>query len=158
LLVVAANLVAARLPDDGRLFQDYRFEVDHVRHGVIDQLVALVLDDDTDLQPTLLSLQVRGQPWQRCFLDVGAGFWEQWSDVDPADEADDEGVRIVDYAERFELRGAEILRAYCEPEGPDLASTIHLLLTKGTLALRAQDPRGIEPCSYVTFEPAAQDK
>jgi hypothetical protein len=152
---VPAKIVEeARLREDGRLFQDHRFEVDHVRHGVIEELLALILDDDGDLEPTLLYLKIRGQPWQKCFLDAGAGFWEQWSDLEPTEEADDDGVRLVDYAERFGLRGAAILRAHCEPEGPDLASCIRLVLATGTLALRSRDPAGIEPCSYATFQPA----
>jgi hypothetical protein len=145
---------AARLPDDGRLFQDHQFEVAHLRHAVIEQLIALIVDDRGDLEPTLLYLKVQGQPWQKCFLDVGAGFWEQWSHVDPAEVADDDGIRAVDYAERFGLRGVAILGVHCEREGPDLASRIRLVLATGTLALRPRDPKGIDPCSWATFEAA----
>jgi hypothetical protein len=121
---------------------------------VIEELIALIVEDGGDLEPTLLYLKVQGLPWQKCFLDVGAGFWEQWSDVDPLDDADDDDVRSVDYAEHFGLRGVSVLGVQCEREGADLASKIRIVLATGTLSLRPVDPKGIDPCSYATFEAA----
>jgi hypothetical protein len=87
----------------GRLFQDYRFAVTHLQGCAVEELIGVIADED-DLQPAHILLKPVDRPWQKFFLDVGIGIWEQWPDLDIADFCADDGYRYVDYAERFEVR------------------------------------------------------
>jgi len=138
----------------GSLFQDVRFEVTHLRGAVVDELVGVIAYHD-DLQPALILLKPSRGFWQQFYLDVGGGFWEQWPDSVIDDMCADEAYKYVDYAERFGLRGAEILEIKCEPAAAEIGSHISVRLSRGTLLLAPQDANDIESSSVVSFTPCS---
>jgi hypothetical protein len=136
----------------GRLFQDFRFEVTHLRGAIVDELVGVIAYHD-DLQPALILLKPSHGFWQAFFLDVGAGVWEQWPNSVIDDTCADDAYKHVDYAERFGLRGAEILEIKCESAAAELGSYISIRLSRGTLLLAPQDANDSESPSVVSFTP-----
>jgi hypothetical protein len=136
----------------GRLFQDYQFEVTHLRGCIIEKLIGVIANEDRDeLQPTLLLLKPAYWLWQRFFLDMGAGFWEQWLATDIEQELADDNCKYVDYAERFALRGAKIREINCQPAGENMNPLISLRLSCGTFLLESQNAHDIESRSIILF-------
>ncbi len=135
----------------GRLFQGARFEVTELRGGIVEQLLGVTSQADTDDRPEMMFLRPQGGHWQRFFLDAGIAFWEEWSETDAF--ADSSGLRRVDYGARFRLVGVRIRRAHGYRAAPEPAARIELELATGVLQLRAIDPGDPDSDSEVTFRP-----
>jgi hypothetical protein len=138
--------------DGGALFQDVQFEVTHLCGTVVDQLLGVIAYED-DLRPALILLKPSRGLWQWFYLDVGAGFWEQWPDSVVEDVTADDAYKYVDYADLFGLRGADILEVTCEPVTVGCSSQISVRLSCGTLLLSPQDANDFESSSVVSFTP-----
>lgn len=127
-----------------------RFNVTHLRGCVVGELKGVVAYDDK-LQPALVFLKPVDRPWRHFFLDVGAGFGEQWSDCENADTRVDDSYKHVDYAELFGLRGALIKTIDCGPVADEGSSQILARLSCGVVTLAPQDPRNWESPSKLSF-------
>ena len=106
---------------------------------------------EDELQPGLLLLKPSNQQWQLFFLDVGFGVWEQWLEVDSNQLREDDSYKYVDYAEQFELRGANILEIICQPAGENMNPLISLRLSCGTVLLASENAYDIESPSKISF-------
>lgn len=127
-----------------RVGQDVAFEVPHLRGDVVTACLG-VCTEESDLEPAVVRLKTRDQPWQRFFLDVCFAVGE----ADVEDENDD-SFRVVDYAAMFDIHGATVLRAHAVPHGE--SSRVVVELTSGTLVLAPRSP-GLDAGASVSFSP-----
>lgn len=135
-------------PDfNGRIYQDYRFEVDYLRGYKVEECIGLLLEDE-NMSPTLIALKLTDLPWQVFFLDAAIGFWEQR--LDEANIFED--YEQVDYATLFNLRGAEILSITCRPIEEGLTTRFYLQFRHGTLVWRYIDENDMDSKQLVSFQ------
>ena len=106
-----------------------------------------------ELQPALVPLKASRGLWQQFFLDVGAGFWEQWPDAIVSETLADDAYRHVEYAGRYSLRGMTILDIACRPAAPGGAAQILIRLSLGMLSLAPLDAQDMESPSVLSFVP-----
>ena len=133
----------------GRLFQGDAFEVNHLRHRVVERFLGVISGKDEGA-PCLLGLKVAGIPWQQFFLDAGIGFWEQWQSLDLYEVLDDAEDKVIDYAQNFSLAGEHILRVQCLRTS-DACSEIKICLSSGTIRLFYSDPSDFESDTLIAF-------
>ncbi len=139
----------------GRRFQDAEFEVSDLAGRELESVVGYSAAADDE--PALVVLKPSGLPWQRCFLDAGLAFWEEWSEAAAVADVAEPPFRRVDYGERFGLRGAQIHRVRCEAESGVVdgrAARIVLSLSCGELVLGAHYAQGLDGELEVAFLPA----
>lgn len=131
----------------GRMYQDYNFVVPGFDGCAVEEILGLVDIDAPANQPIVVMLKAANHSWQRFYLDVGAGFWEDCAEF--IDEAEENETRIVDYASLFDLKGKIISSIACKDsqieikfesgselllrlvDEKDLDSDSELLITKG---------------------------
>lgn len=132
-----------------RLFQNHTFEVTHLRGCTVEALVGMV--DPADMHPYIVLLKPSELPWQMLFLDIGAGFWEEWTDEEAAEQLADADETFVDYAAQFGLGGAEIGEIVCQPMAEEAQSAISIQFASGTLRLAPSDPHDIGCDAQISF-------
>ena len=85
------------------------------------------------------------------FLDAGIGFWETWSKDEAFSGYEDNGR--IDFADRWGLSGAEVLKAECF--GSDLVesglSSFRIELTMGALNFGYADLNDMESETILDF-------
>lgn len=131
----------------GRVFQDYRFEIDYLRGYKVEECIGLLLEDG-DTSPVLITLKLTDLPWQVFFLDAAIGFWEQHVDTTYTFDGDPE----IDYATLFNLRGAEIISIICQPVEEGLTTRFYLTFPHGTLSWRYSDEHDMDSKKLVSFQ------
>lgn len=132
-----------------RFFQDTQFVLTHLNGSLVDELLG-VTAHEIELQPALVLLKPRAGMWQRFFLDVCFGVWEEQADLDISEYYDDDSFGVVDYASRFALRGATLLEVRCDPVD-SINSRILLRLSVGDFQLGPTDPNTFDSRSVVSF-------
>lgn len=98
----------------GRIYQDDNFDVIGFEGLAIESLLGLVdfeegADDD---EPIVVNLKIEGQSWQQFFVEFFCGFWEDWGELIDEEDLDD-GVKMVDYTQRYGLTGLKITAIAC---------------------------------------------
>lgn len=131
----------------GRIFQDYRFEIDYLRGYRVEECIGLLLDDE-DMSPVQIALKLTDLPWQIFFLDIGIGFWEQWLDETRVFQ----DYEHVDYATLFNIRGAEIISIICQPVEEGLTTRLYIQFSTGTLIWRYINEQDLESDQFISFE------
>jgi hypothetical protein len=126
--------------------------VTHLQSCVVEELIGVIAYEH-DLEPALILLKPVNRPWQKFFLDVGAGFWEQWPDLNIVDFCADDAYQYIDYAERLKVRGAIILEISCAPVVAltEWGSRILIRFSTGVLTLSPEDPGDMESGAVVVF-------
>jgi hypothetical protein len=130
----------------GRMFQDEAFHVDDLAGAVVERLLGLVTDPERG--PFLFLLKLRDRPWQRFYLDLGIGFWEEWADDVIDDDLSD--TEQVDFGANLQLAGATVQSVVCEA-GPRLALT----LSCGVFVIESEDPRDLDARTVVAYRTGA---
>jgi hypothetical protein len=136
-------------PKGRRLYQDSNFVVTHLDGFLVEHLVGAVDSEQLGLddEPIVIYLKAQNQAWQRFFLDAWIGFWEDCGEDGIAEEEKRDGVRFVDYAAMFEIRGKKIVSIAC------INCQIRIAIEKtGTVVLALVEPEKDDCKSKVVFE------
>lgn len=131
-----------------RFFQDTQFVATHLNGSVLDELLGITAYG-IELQPALVLLKPHAGAWQRFFLDVCFGVWEEHADLDISEYYDD-AFGVADYASRFALKGATLLDVRCDPVD-SINSRILLRFSAGDFQLGPADPDTFDSRSVVSF-------
>lgn len=96
----------------GALFQDYTFVYTACNGLVIEEV--LTLESIVDQDVVLVYIKMQDQNWQQYFLDAGIGFWQNYENINPWDEVD-ENYRLIDKALEFGIKHKKVQKIWCEP-------------------------------------------
>lgn len=99
----------------GRIYQDFDFTVSDFAYGFLEGLVGM--EDQEDRSPILVFIKIKNKNWHRFFLDVGAGFWENWGETElDTTEWEEDEVIYVDYIEKYDLKNKQVNSIICKDE------------------------------------------
>lgn len=135
-------------------YQDDRFEVPEVGGEVLEELVVFLSEDGGPEK--LLGRLRRGDAFH-AFLSAFLGFWDELDEEGYASVRETyEGLTEVDLLATHRLRGAPILRAWCERVGGKLRITIRF--AAGELRFEEVDPRDVDTDLTLRFVPADEEE
>lgn len=107
----------------GALFQDNAFVYDACDGLVIEELLTFESIVDQDI--VLVYIKIQDHNWQQYFLDAGIGFWQNYENINPWDEVD-ENYRLIDKALEFGVKYKKVQKIWCEPHGNNSRIIIEL--------------------------------
>jgi len=127
----------------GRLYQHDAFRSSDLRGNVIEEARCWYeKPGDRGGRCSMLWLKPRGRLWQKFFLDVGAVFWEEWSDESTFETFDDLGDEVQPLDT---VRGLQIGEIEAAPFGSDNRSGLRIALGRdGAICLLPADIHDLE--------------
>ena len=136
-----------------RLANGPNFDLDQLAGCHLRELLGATESDDGE-RIEMLFLRVDGDPeWHRMFLDGGIGFWEKVPQEEAFDDYDD--LRLVDLADRWQLRDSQIVSAHCVGGTWEDATLSHFSfeLSSGAVKLAFVDSHDMESSTAIHFTP-----
>ena len=102
------------LRERGVVFQDNHFVFTEFNGLKLEKII--VCEDAETKEPLLVYIKVENHDWHQFFLDVGYGFWQDYEDINPDEEAScDKDCNYLDKTEEFSLFHQKISKISCEP-------------------------------------------
>lgn len=123
----------------GALFQDNTFEFYDFDGLKLERLVSC--EDPKTKEVVIVYIKVENKEWHQFFLDAGCGFWQNYEDIDPTNEANNnDGYNYTDKGTELKLSGKKTVKIWCEPDSNN--SQIIIEFESGEkLILRTIEPK-----------------
>ncbi|MBI9062915.1 MAG: hypothetical protein JEZ14_13110 [Marinilabiliaceae bacterium] len=93
----------------GRVFQDETFNIPWFNGIKLEKLIGLEDPDQKNREPIVIYIKGEGLKWQKFFLDVCFGVWENWEEFNKEDDA----YWYIDYTDEFQLYNQLITSINC---------------------------------------------
>lgn len=104
----------------GRLANAHSFQCSNLVGMHVEKLIGFYEGDEPNGM-SMVVLKLKEQTlWQRFFLDVGIGFWEEWDEFNTF--CDWEDVKPVDLAKHYSLLGQTVRNISCNGSYEDFSS------------------------------------
>ncbi len=104
-----------------RIFQDDRGEIIAIKNKTVEKIICLenFNEESKNLDPFIIWFKFFEETyWYRCFLDVGACFWEVYYEFDRADfEEFDESDNYYILSKNYRLKNSKVLSALVNSTG-----------------------------------------
>ncbi|WP_282628409.1 hypothetical protein [Empedobacter sedimenti] len=134
----------------GNIFQDDTFVYTGADGLVIEEL--LTLENRSEENVVLVYIKIQGQDWQQYFLDVGIGFWQNYENINPWDEVDEE-YQLIDKALEFGIKHKKIQKIWCEPNENNSQITIEFDSNE-RIILKTREPKIFDSnCELILIKP-----
>ncbi len=99
----------------GTLFQDNNFEFYDFDGLKLEKLITC--ENPETKEVVIVYIKVETKEWHQFFLDAGYGFCQNYEDIDPTNETNnDDGYNYVDKGTEFNLSDRIISKIWCEPD------------------------------------------
>jgi hypothetical protein len=122
----------------GAIFQDNTFEFNDFDGLKLEKLITC--ENPETKEVVIVYIKVETKEWHQFFLDAGYGFWQNYEDIDPTDEANsDDEYNYIEKGIEFGLLDKRVNKIWCEPHENN-SQIIVEFETKEKLILRTIKP------------------
>lgn len=139
-----------------RLANGPEFDLNRLKNRQLDALIGATESDNDELIEMLFIHLAGDENWHRVFLQAGIGFWEAWSKEDAF--CDFEDLRLIDFADRWRLRGTRIGSATCRGGTwqDSTLSQFSFAMDAGKVTLKFVDSADMESDTAIRFSPSSE--
>lgn len=133
----------------GVIFQDNHFVFTEFDGLKLEKII--VCENPETKEPILIFIKVENHNWHHFFLDIGYGFWQNYEEINPDEEALlDDSYNYIDKTEEYGLYQKKILKIWCEPVEKNCQIIIEFE-NKDQFILRTINPENWDEISEVVF-------